>query len=237
MYSIASMVMMMMMTMLQLTHADCASHPRGNVSVMVGRPEFAEAFNLTWQHNCADTSTQFTLVAPATGWLAFGLCDAPQRPDADAMVGCEFFMFNAEGAARNGGNVSANGEPKALAVSMIRNESLSVAYVESVYTVSFVRAWKPVDATHAALDAPAGLRVMASRGPTSFFGVQHFGSDRAQHPTNIFLFGAPPSSQTTTAATGTLAPVSTSTAAATTILHSSISTILQLCILILYTFH
>lgn len=223
------------------------AHPLGNVTVMVGRPEFAEPFALSWQHNCAAATTQFTLVARATGWLAFGLCDRAQRPDDDAMVGCEFFMFNAEGGVRNGGNVSANGEPKPLAASMIRNDSLVVTVVESLFNVTFARAWLPLDATHAALDAPDGLRLMASRGPTPFFGVQHFGSDRAQHPSNIFLFGAPASSNATTTpaslpVTSAPAPSDTSdaTTTTTTILHSTSGRqqfLLQIVIILLMVIH
>jgi hypothetical protein len=178
----------------------CADNERGNVTVNVGRPSSPVPFELSWQHNCTEESTTFRLQADATGWVAVGLCDKAPGTDVDLMVGCEFFLFNAEGNARNGAVAVENGEPKALAVSMIRNESLSVAYVGTRYNVSFSRAWRAVDVNHSSLDAPDGLRVMAASGPTSFFGVQHFGSDRAQHPSKIYFFGAPPATASTSSA-------------------------------------
>lgn len=207
---------------------ECDANQSGNVTVNVGRPSSPVPFELSWQHNCTDESTTFRLQADATGWVGFGLCDKTPGTDVDLMVGCEFFLFNAEGNARNGAVAVENGEPKALAVSMIRNESLSVAYVGTRYNVSFSRAWRAVDVNHSSLDAPDGLRVMAASGPTSFFGVQHFGSDRAQHPSKIYFFGAPPATTSTSSAavdasTTTGSGAASSTGSSSSVVQSSAS--------------
>ena len=186
---------------------ECGAAERGSAAF----PLAGKSFQLSWQHACANASTSFSFTAANNGWVAFALCDRDPAPDQEAMVGCEYFMFNADLKWRNGGNNSFNGEPKPLDVDMMRD--VNVSHVNGVYTASFVRAWAPVDAVHVSLTPAAGLRAMASFGPTGFFGVQHFGPARVQLGERLFLFGR---SDNATAAPSTLMSSSGTTTATTT---------------------
>jgi hypothetical protein len=161
----------------------CTAQRTGSFFLAFGRTNFT----LSWSHDCAAQTTEFAYRGgKAPGWVAFGLCDREPKAGQEEMVGCEFFQFNGDLESRNSGNNTANGEPKALAQNMMQN--VTVAVVDARYDVKFSRAWLAVDDAHASLSAKQ-LRVMASFGPTSFFGVQHFGDARFTMPGFQQLFG------------------------------------------------
>jgi hypothetical protein len=212
----------------------CAAQRNGSFFLAFGRTNFT----LSWSHDCVAQTTEFSYRGgKAPGWVAFGLCDREPKAGQEEMVGCEFFQFNGDLESRNSGNNTANGEPKALAINMMQN--VTVAVVDARYDVKFSRAWLAVDDVHASLSAKQ-LRVMASFGPTSFFGVQHFGDARFTMPGFQQLFGeekATTSAASETSSAGaTTTTTTTTTSSATMDTSSSATTSAHTCVVVVSFF-
>jgi hypothetical protein len=202
----------------------CDTQPNGSFLLEFGRTRFI----LSWVHKCSSSMTEFSFVGGrAPGWVAFGLCD---REGKEEMAGCEFFQFNSDLESRNGGNNTVNAEPKALAVNMMQNVSISV--VNASYNVRMSRAWAPVDSTHVSLAAKR-LRVMASFGPTNFFGVQHFGDARFTMSGFQQLFSSASENTTSLITTTTTTTITTRSISITS---TSIATIKVLELLVFLVF-
>jgi hypothetical protein len=158
-------------------------------SFVIGSDPNTVNATLSWQHNCANGTTTFTLEGTVpnngtgtSGWIGVGFIAADKLNSSQAMANADLYLFtqfNGSVVVLNG-LTPKNGRPSAQNASDVISSATVLPRSGDLFAVSFTRAWAAQDATHADLTVP--LRVLGARG---FYADGSFGWHGHQNATLV----------------------------------------------------
>ena len=154
------------------------------------------AYKISWKHDCAAETTEFTIEGDSNGWLGFGLSNGELSAVSEKkMPGADFYLADASGTFRDGflPSDAASGEPLEVPLldELVENEDVVVENGKIKFV--FERPWDAPegDLKHAQLTAVDKLNVLIARHPTQpNFARQHPSKERFAIPKYLDLFPA-----------------------------------------------